>query len=208
MDDIRPDIILSDIIMGEMSGYDFCRTLKSDLMYSHIPVVLITAKSKIDEQINGLKLGAVAYVTKPFAPAYLQALVESQLENVRHLRQRLGDSTSTESLADNMSEQDRHFMDELYALMERHSAELDLNVATVCRDLLISQSKFNYKLKELTGDTPGVFFRKYKLNRAARLLREGKHNVSEVAIMTGFGTAAHFSVAFKKQFGVVPSEYV
>ena len=208
MADIRPDIILSDIIMGEMSGYDFCRTLKSDLMYSHIPVVLITAKSNIDEQISGLKLGAVAYVTKPFDPAYLHALVESQLANVRNLRQRLGDSTSTESLAADMSDQDRHFMDELYALMERHSAELDLNVSTVCRDLLISQSKFNYKLKELTGDTPGVFFRKYKLNRAARLLREGKHNVSEVAVLTGFGTAAHFSVAFKKQFGVVPSEYV
>ena len=208
MDNIRPDIILSDIIMGEMSGYDFCRTLKSNLMYSHIPVVLITAKSNIDEQISGLRLGAVAYVTKPFDPAYLHALVESQLANVRRLRQRLGDSTSTESLAGDMSEQDRHFMDELYALMERHSAELDLNVSTVCHDLLISQSKFNYKLKELTGDTPGVFFRKYKLNRAARLLREGKHNVSEVAVMTGFGTAAHFSVAFKKQFGVVPSEYV
>ena len=208
MADISPDIILSDVIMGEMSGYDFCRTLKSDLMYSHIPVVLITAKSNIDEQISGLRLGAVAYVTKPFDPAYLHALVESQLAGVRRLRQRLGDSTSTESLADDMSEQDRHFMDELYALMERHSAELDLNVVTVCRDLLISQSKFNYKLKELTGDTPGVFFRKYKLNRAARLLREGKHNVSEVATMTGFGTSAHFSVAFKKQFGVVPSEYV
>ncbi len=208
MENIRPDIILSDIIMGEMSGYDFCRKLKSNLMYSHIPVVLITAKSNIDEQISGLRLGAVAYVTKPFDPAYLHALVESQLANMRHLRQRLGDSTSTESLADDMSEQDRHFMDELYALMERHSAELDLNVSTVCHDLLISQSKFNYKLKELTGDTPGVFFRKYKLNRAARLLREGKHNVSEVAVMTGFSTAAHFSVAFKKQFGVVPSEYV
>ncbi len=207
MADIRPDIILSDIIMGEMSGYEFCRTLKSDLTWSHIPVVLITAKSNIDEQISGLKLGAVAYVTKPFDPGYLQALVCSQLNNVQTLRRRLGDSTSTEAVASDMSEQDRKFMDELYVLMEKRSAEFELNVATICHDLLISQSKFNYKLKELTGETPGSFFRHYKLNRAAQLLREGKHNVSEVAVMTGFGTAAHFSVAFKKQFGVVPSEY-
>ena len=205
-----PDIVLSDIIMGAMSGYELCRRLKADLATSHIPVVLITAKSNIDEQVSGLRLGAVAYVTKPFDPAYLRALVEAQLNNVRTLRQRLGESTRTEEVADvatTMSEQDRRFMDELYALMERRSAELELNVATVCHDLLISQSKFNYKLKQLTGDTPGVFFRKYKLNRAAQLLNEGKYNVSEVATMTGFGTAAHFSVAFKKQFGETPSEY-
>ena len=207
MHDIKPDIILSDIVMGEMSGYDFCRTLKSDLTWSHIPVVLITAKSNIDEQISGLRLGAVAYVTKPFDPEYLRALVRSQLSSVLTLRRRLGDSTSTETVVEEMSEQDRKFMDELYTLMEKRSAEFELNVSTICHDMLISQSKFNYKLKELTGETPGSFFRHYKLNRAAQLLREGKHNVSEVAVMTGFGTAAHFSVAFKKQFGVVPSEY-
>lgn len=207
MAEIRPDIILSDIIMGEMSGFDFCRTLKADIMWSHIPMVLITAKSDIGEQIRGLRLGAVAYATKPFDPSYLLALVEAQLSGVQSLRRILGDSTSTESIADEMSEQDRRFMDELYAIMERRSAEQELSVAAVCHEMLVSQSKFNYKLKQLTGDTPGTFFRKYKLNRAARLLREGRHNVSEVAAMTGFSTAAHFSVAFKKQFGVSPSEY-
>ncbi len=211
LDQTRPDIILSDIIMGEMSGYDFCKTVKSNLASSHIPIILITAKSNMNEQINGLKLGAVAYITKPFDPFYLKAMVESQLHNMTTLRQRLGESTTTENLAepiaDTLSEQDRKFMDELYRLMEKRSAEMELNVTTICRDLLISQSKFNYKLKELTGDTPGTFFRKYKLNKAAQWLKEGKHNVSEVAVMTGFSTAAHFSVAFKKQFGVSPSEY-
>ncbi len=211
MESIRPDIILSDIIMGDMSGYEFCKTVKSNLMFSHIPVILVTAKSNIDEQIEGLKLGAVAYITKPFDPTYLRAMVESQLHNMQTLRQRLGESTQTEALtqseSDSLSEQDRKFMDELYALMEKRAAELDLNVTAICHDLLISQSKFTYKLKELTGDTPGAFFRKYKLNRAAKYLVEGKHNVSEIALMTGFSTAAHFSVAFKKQFGVSPSEY-
>ena len=208
---IAPDIILSDIIMGKMSGYEFCKTLKSDLMYSHIPVILITAKSNMSEQIDGLRLGAVAYVTKPFDPTYLRALVESQLHNIQTLRLRLSESTETDALAtsvaDSLSEQDRKFMDELYSLMEKRAAEFELNVATVCHDLLISQSKFTYKLKELTGETPGSFFRKYKLNKAAQLLREGQYTASEIAIMVGFSTAAHFSVAFKKQFGVSPSDY-
>ena len=180
-------------------------------MFSHIPVILITAKSNMEEQVEGLKQGALAYITKPFDPLYLKAMVETQLANMSRLRQRLGESTQTtelsESMADTLSEQDRKFMDELYSLMEKRSAEMELNVATVSRDLLISQSKFNYKLKELTGETPGSFFRKYKLNKAAQWLKEGEYNVSEVAIKTGFSTAAHFSVAFKKQFGVSPSDY-
>ncbi len=210
LDDIAamaPDIILSDVVMGNMSGYEFCRRLKSDLMTSHIPVVMVTAKADMSEQVDGLSLGAVAYVTKPFDPAYLRALVKSQLDNVRSLRRQLGDSTGTEAVADQLADEDRRFMDDLYRYMKQRAAEQELNVPTVCHDLLISQSKFNYKLKQLTGDTPGAFFRKYKLNRAAQLLHEGKYNVSEVAAMTGFATAAHFSVAFKKQFGVVPSEY-
>ena len=213
LEQTAPDIILSDIIMGHMSGYDFCRHIKQDLLFSHIPVVLITAKSNMSEQIDGLRLGAVAYVTKPFDPFYLQAIVEAQLQNIETLRHRLGESTRTEQIAsdtavsDTLSPQDRRFMDDLYSYMEQRAAQLDLNVTTVCRDLLISPSKFNYKLKQLTGDTPGTFFRKYKLNHAAALLREGGHSVAEVAVMTGFATAAHFSVAFKKQFGVSPSEY-
>ena len=211
LEEVKPDLILSDIIMDKMSGYEFCRVLKNDLMFSHIPVILITAMSKMSEQIEGLKLGAVAYVTKPFDPAYLKALVVSQLQNMQTLRQRLGESTETESLsekvADTLSEQDRKFMDELFRLMEKHSNEQNLSVSTMCKDMLISPAKFNYKVKELTGETPGIFFRKYKLNRAAAWLREGKYNVSEIAVLTGFSTAAHFSVAFKKQFGVSPSEY-
>ena len=207
IDSLQPDIVLSDVVMGEMSGYELCRRLKDNLSTSHIPVVLITAKSEMKEQIGGLRMGAVAYVTKPFDPFYLRALVESQLSAVRSLRRQLGESTDTQGVADVMADRDREFMDELYASMEKRSSEMDLNVATVCRDMLISTTKFNYKVKELTGDTPGAFFRKYKLNKAAALLREGRLNVAEVAAVTGFGTPSHFSVAFKRQFGVSPSEY-
>lgn len=211
LEEVEPDIILSDIIMGEMSGFEFCKTLKGNLSFSHIPVILITAMASMHNQIDGLKLGAVAYITKPFDPAYLKALVKSQLQNMQTLRQRLGESTKTDSLtenvADTLSPQDRKFMDEVYEMMEKLLAQQDLNVNSMCRDMFISPSKFNYKIKELTGETPGIFFRKYKLNKAAQMLHDGQYSISEVAVLTGFSTAAHFSVAFKKQFGVSPSEY-
>ena len=211
LEEVKPDIILSDIIMGEMSGFEFCKTLKGNLSFSHIPVVLITAMASMHNQIDGLKLGAVAYITKPFDPAYLKALVKSQLQNMQTLRQRLGESTKTDSLAENvadtLSPQDRKFMDEVYEMMEKLLAQQDLNVNSMCRDMFISPSKFNYKIKELTGETPGIFFRKYKLNKAAQMLHDSQYSISEVAVLTGFSTAAHFSVAFKKQFGVSPSEY-
>ena len=205
--DIKPDIVLSDVIMGEMNGYELCRRLKADLMTCHIPVVLITAKSQMSEQVEGLGCGANAYVTKPFDPRYLRALVSSLLRNAELLRKKLGEGDKAEVAHEGLAEQDRQFLDRLYELMEKHISDQNLNVATISKELLISHSKFNYKLKELTGETPGNLFRKFKLNKAARLLREGQHNVSEVAYTTGFGTVSYFSVAFKKQFGVSPSEY-
>ena len=205
--DIKPDIVLSDVIMGTMTGYEFCKKIKADLMTCHIPVVLITAKANVNEQVEGLEYGANAYVTKPFDPRYLKAVVSSLLNNVHMLREKLAAGDNEGAISEDLSKQDRDFMDSLYELMKKHISEQDLNVSTISQELLISQSKFNYKLKELTGETPGSFFRKYKLNVAAKLLREGKNNVSEVAYMTGFGTASYFSVAFKKQFGISPSEY-
>lgn len=207
MEKIAPDIILSDVIMGEISGYDFCRTMKEDRTYSHIPIILITAKSDMNEQIEGLETGAIGYVTKPFNPDYLKALVRSQLTNCEHLRKLLNENIQIPTTENGLSEQDKIFMNELYQLMEKHLEDLDLNLSTICEALHISRSKFNYKIKGLTGDTPNNFFKTYKLNRAAKLLKEGKNNVSEVAMLTGFGTVSYFSVCFKKHFGVSPSEY-
>ncbi len=205
--DVHPDIILSDVVMGEISGYELCSKVKGDIGTSHIPVILITAKSTVNEQVEGLDIGADAYVTKPFDPRYLKALVRNQLDRTTRIHKLLNEGEPANMPKDGLSEQDRNFMDKLYELMEKHIAEQTLSVPTISHELLISHSKFNYKLKELTGETPGSFFRKFKLNRAAKLLREGKYNVSEVAMMTGFGTVSYFSVAFKKQFGVSPSEY-
>ncbi|MGM9792403.1 MAG: two-component regulator propeller domain-containing protein [Candidatus Cryptobacteroides sp.] len=203
-----PDIVISDVMMPGRSGYELCRDIKGSLQLSHIPVILLTAKANVDDQVQGLDCGADAYVTKPFEPQYLMALVNSQIKNREKIKALLSQATEVSALDDNvLSEQDNAFMKDLYALMERELSNDELDVTGMTERLHISRTKFYYKVKGLTGENPSVFFKRYKLNRAAQLLKEHKYNISEIADMTGFSTLSHFSTSFKKQFGVSPSEF-
>ena len=205
----EPNIVLSDVAMPGKDGYQLCQEIKQDIQLSHIPVILVTAKITAENQVEGLNVGADAYVTKPFEPAVLSALIQSQLKNRDRVRKLLAKATTTEDEGvDNaLSEQDKHFMEELYKLMEEELSNSELDVTRITKMLYISRTKLYYKIKGLTGETPSSFFRTYKLNRAAELLKGGKHTVAEIADMTGFSTQSHFSVVFKKQFGVTPTEY-
>ncbi|MDO4185506.1 MAG: response regulator [Bacteroidales bacterium] len=204
-----PDLVMSDVAMPGMDGYQLCQTLKEDLTTCHIPVILVTAKTTTEEQIAGLNTGADAYVTKPFNPDYLLALIRSQLSNRERIRGILSQSTRVEAQAEQMlNTQDKQFMDELYTLMEQELSNPELNINSLTERLLMSRSKLNYKIKGLTGETPASFFRRFKLNKAAEMLREGSHSVSEVADLTGFSSPTVFSRNFKQQFGVTPSEFV
>ena len=205
----EPNIVLSDVMMPGKDGYELCQEIKQDIQLSHIPVILVTAKITAENQVEGLNVGADAYVTKPFEPAVLSALIQSQLKNRERVRKLLTNATTTEEEGvDNvLSEQDKHFMEELYKLMEEELSNSELDVTRITKMLYISRTKLYYKIKGLTGETPSSFFRTYKLNRAAELLKSGKYTVSEIADKCGFSTQSHFSVVFKKQFGVTPSEY-
>jgi AraC-like DNA-binding protein len=136
------------------------------------------------------------------------ALIKSQLKNRENVRNLLGQKTKTDKIGkDVLSPQDNAFMTELYQLMESELSNPELNIARMTEVLKISRTKLYYKIKGLTGNNPNVFFKTYKLNRAAELLVEGKCNISEIADITGFSTLSHFSTSFKKQFGVSPSEF-
>ena len=203
------DIVVSDVVMSGTTGYELCRLIKENIQISHVPVILLTAKATVDDQVQGLGSGADAYVTKPFEPQYLLALIQSQLKNREKIKDILSKATDVETLEeDALSPQDSAFMTELYQLMENELANSELDVSRMTEMLHISRTKFYYKVKGLTGENPSVFFKRYKLNRAAQLLLERKYNISEIADMTGFSTLSHFSTSFKKQFGVSPSEYV
>ena len=205
----EPNIVLSDVAMPGKDGYQLCQEIKQDIQLSHIPVILVTAKIPAENQVEGLNVGADAYVTKPFDPAVLSALIQSQLKNRERVRKLLTKATTTEEEGvDNaLSAQDKHFMEELYKLMEEELSNSELDVTRITKMLYISRTKLYYKIKGLTGETPSNFFRTYKLNRAAELLMSGRYTISEIADLCGFSTQSHFSVVFKKQFGVTPSEY-
>lgn len=206
--DTEPDLILCDVVMPGTGGYEFSRRVKDNLSYCHIPIVLVTAKATVENQVEGLNSGADAYVTKPFDPSYLIALINSQLNNRKKIQSLLGSTTKTEKIdKDILTPHDESFMSNLYELMENELSNSELNINRMTEVLKISRTKFYYKVKGLTGENPNVFFKTYKLNRAAEFLLEGKLNISEIADMTGFSTPSHFSVSFKKQFGVAPRDY-
>lgn len=207
--EIEPDLILCDVVMPGTDGYTFSRKVKDTLSFSHIPIILVTAKATVENQVEGLNSGADAYVTKPFDPSYLLALINSQLSNRKKIQSLLGSTTKTEKIEkDILTPQDNNFMTELYNLMEKELSNSELNINRMTEVLKISRTKFYYKVKGLTGKNPGVFFKTYKLNRAAELLLEGNLNISEIADLTGFSTPSHFSVSFKKHFGVSPKNYI
>ena len=205
----EPNIVLSDVAMPGKDGYELCQEIKQDIQLSHIPVILVTAKITTENQVEGLSVGADAYVTKPFEPAVLSALIQSQLKNRERVRKLLTKATTMEDerVEEALSEQDKHFMEELYKLMEEELSNSELDVTRITKMLYISRTKLYYKIKGLTGETPSNFFRTYKLNRAAELLKSGRYTIAEIADKTGFSTQSHFSVVFKKQFGVTPSDY-
>lgn len=208
MEKEEPNLILSDVVMPGMDGYAFCKAVKEDSRFCHIPIVLVTAKTTVQNQIEGLEKGADAYITKPFSPKLLLALIKSQLDNREKVRQLLNKSTSTDKQVEKaLAPQDQLFITQLYKLMEAEIMNPDLDANYVAQELGMSRTKFYYKMKGLTGTNPGAFFRTYKLNRAAEYLREGKYNISEIADLTGFSSLSFFSTCFKKQFGVPPSEF-
>lgn len=210
METTNPDILICDVMMpGTRDGLDLCREIKNNPDTCHLPVILLTAKVNTSSQVEGLDCGADAYITKPFEPDYLIASVRSLMANRDRLRHSLGAATQTSAInSEQLSPMDREFMNQLYELMEKSLNSPELNTMGIAEAMHVSRTKLYYKIKALVGESPNTFFRTYKLNRAAELLREGRYNISEVADITGFSTLSHFSTCFKKQFGVSPKSFV
>jgi len=205
-----PDIIISDVLMLDIDGFEFCRMVKDNAEYSHIPLILLTAKTATEDQIKGMEVHADAYVTKPFDPNFLKALIKSTLEKKAEAKKVLAASTisTKERLEEVLKEKDREFMEALYKFMESELENEELNVTAIYEQMYMSRTKFYNKIKSLTGDTPANFFRTYKLNRAKEILETGEYKIAAVAVMTGFCSASHFSTLFKKQFGITPTEFL
>jgi DNA-binding response OmpR family regulator len=206
-----PDIIITDVMMPLMNGYEFCRNIKNDLRTCHIPVIMLTAKCNIEEQIEGINTGADVYISKPFHPDYLLSVLQGTIRNRRRIQHLIIDDTppsgETEMTKNNLNKMDRELLLKLDEIMESGLSNSDLSIDDLASELNFSRSTFYRKIKTLIGISPNDYIRVYKVKRAAKLIESGDYSLSEVADMTGFSTQSYFSAMFKKHFDMTPSEY-
>ena len=204
-------LVVSDVMMPEMNGFELCRTIKSQLLFSHIPVILLTALTDERQRIFGITGGADDYIQKPFNTDYVKIKIIHLLQERQKLRERL-----LEKLRDNkllLSEPEKvesiddAFLRKFAEQIEAVYADPEYNVEKLSETLGLSRGHLHRKIKELTGTAPVEFLRTYRLNKATQLLRQNAYTVSEVAYRTGFSSPAYFSKCFKAVYGVTPTEY-
>lgn len=212
-----PDIVISDVVMHTMDGFELCTKIKESQDYGYLPVLLLTAKSDLANRRHGADCGADAYIGKPFDPYYLKSVVASILENRCRIQRIILNMTSSTLPSKSseeqdvkeeepiMSQRDRDFLASLHTLLDTHLHDSDLNVNTIAQELGVSYSSLYAKVKDLTGQTPQNFLSTYRMNIAMELLRTHDYTVSEVCYKVGASSQSNFSRAFKKQFGVAPS---
>lgn len=201
------NIVVSDVVMPNMDGFELCHRLKSDVNYSHIPVVLLTAKTNMKSKIEGLEMGADAYIEKPFSVEFLYATMANLLQNREKLRETYARSPLVASNTMAMSKADEEFLKKLHEIIRANLHNPDFGMDDVADALYMSRSSFYRKIRGLSDLTPNDYLRLERLKKAAELLQEGKYPVSEICYLAGFNTPSYFTKCFFKQFGVLPKDF-
>lgn len=202
-----PDLIVSDVMMPVMDGLSFCRKIKEEPMTSHIPVILLTARSAERQQVEGLGSGADAYMTKPFSSQLLLARIDNLLKSRRQLRHLFDDKPGkSQAEKEKLNGPDRTFMERLRNVMQDHLADSNMKMDDLGSGLGISRVQLYRKVKALTGLSPVELLRQMRLQKAYSLLKTTDMTISEIAYSVGFSSPGYFSTCFKKQYGKYPTE--
>jgi len=204
--EIIPDIIISDVMMPEKNGYEVCDTLKQDERTSHIPIVLLTAKTTQADKVDGLKYGADAYLTKPFDKEELIVRLDKLVEMRQRLQERY--ARGTEASLTTEPSLDDLFLQKLRGYLQAELGNAGFGVSQLASAASMSQMQLYRKLKALTSKTPSQFIRSYRLQKALELLRKGELNISEIAYDVGFADPSYFSRVFHKEYGKSPSYFI
>ena len=205
---LMPNVVVTDILMPVMDGIEFCDKLKTTQETSHIPVVMLTAKTSQEWEIEGLKTGADAYIRKPFDMEVVKLKIKNILKYRGELRKKFNREITLQPNEVTVTSSDEKFLQDSIEIVEKHMMDSDFSVEILVKEMALSRSTFYLKIKELTGLSTGEFIRNIRLKRAMQLLEKSNLSVKEIMFMTGFNTASYFSKCFKKQFGVIPSKYV
>ncbi|MBC6950024.1 response regulator [candidate division KSB1 bacterium] len=205
--ELLPDLIISDVMMPKMDGYQLCEKLKNDERTSHIPIILLTAKSSGESKVEGLELGADDYLIKPFEARELQVRVKNLIEQRRKLRERFATSIKVEPKDITVTPRDAQFLQRAMDIVEANMSNEEFSVEIFGKEIGLSRSQLRRKIQALTDQSPTDFILTLRLKRAARLLQQQAGTVSEIAYEVGFNNLSYFARAFKKQFGHAPSEF-
>ncbi len=204
--DSVPDVILSDVMMPEMDGYELCRALKADRRTSHIPVVMLTAKAAQEDKLAGLAHGADAYLIKPFDKEELRLRLQNLLAQSQRLREHLAHPAAMAEGLGVLEKQEAAFLEELNGILDKNLCDEQFDTHRLCRAIGMSRAQLHRKLKALTGLPTATYMRSYRLRRAKTLLETTDMPVGDVATQVGFKGFSHFSRCFAQEFGILPSE--
>lgn len=203
-----PDLIICDVMMPEMNGVEATAHLKGDIRTSHIPIIMLTARTSMDHQLEGIEVGADSYITKPFNIRHLETSVRKLIESRKKLRERFSNDISINPADLKINSIDEIFLQKAIDLTYKHLDDENFSIEQFGSEIFLSRSQLHRKLTALTNQTPSEFVRTIRLKRAAQLLLANKLSIADIAYQTGFNSPAYFTKCFKSYFGMVPSEYV
>lgn len=202
------DLIISDVMMEEMDGFALCGKIKNNINISHVPVILLTAKTDTESKIRGLEVGADAYIEKPFSPFHLRAQLLNLLKK-KESRQKVYASTPLSDLHSTVHNKlDEDFMNKCSKIILNNIEDSEFSVNTLARELGMSRTSLFTKIKGIIGMTPNDFIKITRLKKACRMMVEGEYRVTEIGFLVGFSSSSYFAKCFQKQFGMLPTEFL
>ena len=203
-----PDIIVSDVMMPRMNGYELCRNIKEDITISHIPIILLTAKDDKQSQLSGYKNGADAYLTKPFEVEMLMGMIRNRLKNRECIKQRYMDMGVIPAPEEStFSQADETFLLKMNKIVQENLSNTELGIKLMCKEMGVGRSSLYNKLKALTGMGANEYINKFRIEKAIKLIANTDMTFAEIAEETGFTTPSYFSTAFKQYTGKTPTQY-
>src|SRR5688572_7884811 len=201
-------LVISDVMMPIMDGFELCRIIKTNFEYSHIPVILLTARNTLQSKIEGLEMGADAYIEKPFSPEYLQVQIANLLTNRNKIKEYFASSPLVHIKSMAYSKADELFLEKINETILKNLGDTELDVEKLARFMNMSKPTLYRKIKSLSDLSPNELINITRLKKAAELLVEGNYKIYEVADMVGYASQTNFGRNFLKQFGMTPTDYL
>lgn len=202
-----PDLVITDLMMPQMDGIEFCSKLKTDERISHIPVIMLTAKATVEDKLNGLETGADDYITKPFSNRELVIRTKNLIDQRKKLRDKYSGQVFLENEKVVVTSVDEKFLERARKIIEKNISDSNFDVNSFYPEMGMSRMQLFRKLKALVNQTPNELIRNLRLQRAARLIKQNYGNVAEITYEVGFNNLSYFAKCFKDKFGLLPSEY-